>query len=125
MVRDLNREYVGRRALWSQDVDAAGFEWVDANDATNNVFSFVRRGDDGSQLVCVVNFSGVPHHDYRLGLPAAGTWREVVNTDADVYTGSGVGNGGQVIGEDTPHHGMPASAAVQVPPLGALWLAQD
>ena len=80
----------------------AGFQWIDANDATNNVFSFLRRDADGSPLACVANFAAVPHHDYRLGLPAAGTWAEVLNTDADVYAGSGVGNLGAVSARRPP-----------------------
>jgi 1,4-alpha-glucan branching enzyme len=124
LVRDLNRIYRETSALWSLDTDWSGFEWIDANDADNNVFSFVRKPkdpDDGP-LVCVANFSAVPHHDHVLGLPHGGSWAEVLNTDAEVYSGSGVGNLGVVRAADTPRHGMPASASVTVPPLGALWL---
>jgi 1,4-alpha-glucan branching enzyme len=64
----------------------------------------------------------VPHHDYRLGLPQAGAWTEVLNTDADVYAGSGVGNLGLVQAGEGSHHGLPASATVTVPPLATLWL---
>ena len=99
-----------------------GFHWIDANDAAGNVYSFLRFGDDGSVLACVANFSAVPHEGYRLGLPFAGRWDEVVNTDADVYFGSGVGNFGGVEATDEMWHGQPASTRLRVPPLGAIWL---
>jgi 1,4-alpha-glucan branching enzyme len=124
LVRDLNRIYRETSALWSLDTEGSGFEWIDANDADNNVFSFVRKPKDPADgpLVCVANFSAVPHHEHVLGLPQGGSWAEVLNTDAEVYSGSGVGNLGVVQATDTPRHGMPASASVTVPPLGALWL---
>ena len=83
-------------ALWQQDSSPAGFEWIDANDAAGNVLSFLRYGTDGSMLACVCNFAAMPHHDYRIGLPSAGAWTEVLNTDAEIYGGSGVGNYGRV-----------------------------
>jgi 1,4-alpha-glucan branching enzyme len=122
LVRDLNRTYVEHRALWTQDFDPAGFAWIDANDADNNTFSFVRRGADGSTLVCVSNFSAVPHEGYRLGMPTVGRWDELLNTDSDTYSGSGVGNLGSVQATDEPWHGLPSSATLNVPPLGTLWL---
>src|SRR6185295_14814309 len=94
LVHDLNRVYGENRGLWSRDSDPGGFAWIDANDAGNNVFSFLRWGDDGSVLACVANFSAVPHEGYRIGLPFAGRWDEVLNTDADAYVGSGIGNFG-------------------------------
>ncbi len=122
LVSDLNRVYRETSALWSRDVDPSGFEWIDANDAAGNVYSFVRYGEDGSMLACVANFSAVPHERYQLGLPRAGRWDEVVNTDADVYLGSGVGNLGGVDAVESAQHGEPASVTLRVPPLGALWL---
>src|SRR6266700_131068 len=121
LVTDLNRVYRETPALWSQDTDQAGFGWIDADDVGGNVYSFLRYGSDGSILACVANFSPVPHEQYVLGLPKAGRWDEVVNTDADVYFGSGVGNFGGVTAGDEPSHGHPASARMRVPPLGALW----
>jgi 1,4-alpha-glucan branching enzyme len=105
--------------------DPAGFEWIDANDSQHNTFSYVRRDGDGNELVAIVNFAGVPHEGYRVGLPHAGQWREVLNTDAEQYGGSGVGNLGGVTAEDVPWHGRPASAALRVPPLGAVWLVPE
>jgi 1,4-alpha-glucan branching enzyme len=122
LVTDLNALYRATPALWSQDTEPAGFQWIDANDATNNTFSFLRWGSDGSCAAVVVNFAGVPHEHYRLGLPFAGTWHEALNTDADIYGGSGVGNLGSVHADDHGFHGQPAAATLRVPPLGALVL---
>ncbi|HSF26352.1 MAG TPA: 1,4-alpha-glucan branching protein GlgB [Actinomycetes bacterium] len=122
LVRDLNRVYRQTLALWSLDHEPDGFSWIDANDSGNNTFSFLRHGTDGSVLACIANFAAVPHEGYRLGLPAAGRWDELLNTDAEVYAGSGVGNLGRVEAEPVPWHGQPASATLRVPPLGTLWL---
>jgi len=122
LVGDLNRSYVDNRALWSQDVNPEGFGWIDANDAGGNVFSFLRWGDDGSTLACVVNFSPMPHENYRLGLPHEGQWDEVLNTDAEIYGGSGVGNLGAVQADGPGWHGQATSATIRVPPLGGVWL---
>jgi 1,4-alpha-glucan branching enzyme len=123
LVRDLNSVYQRSPALWSRDGDPSGFAWIDANDAANNVFSFLRWGTDGSVTACVANFAGNPHEGYRLGLPRPGQWTEVINTDAELYGGSGVGNLGAVEAVPEPWHGQPASVTLRVPPLGALWLA--
>ncbi|MFG3707790.1 1,4-alpha-glucan branching protein GlgB [Micromonospora sp. NPDC047670] len=125
LVGDLNRVYRDTPALWAQDTEPAGFRWIAGDDVANNAVSFVRIAPDGSTLVCVANFSARPLHDYRIGLPAGGTWTEVLNTDAQHYGGSGVGNLGEVHAEAVPWHGLPASAALQVPPLGVLWLRRD
>jgi 1,4-alpha-glucan branching enzyme len=125
LVRDLNAIYLGTPALWEQDTQPTGFAWLDANDANHNVFAFVRWDADGSPLVCVTNFAAIPHEGYRLGLPKAGEWAEVLNTDAEVYGGSGVGNLGTVTALDQPHEGKPASATLRLPPLGTIWLRKD
>jgi 1,4-alpha-glucan branching enzyme len=125
LLRSLNEVYRSTPALYSQDTSPEGFAWIDANDSGGNVLSFLRIGADGSRLACVANFAGVPHHDYRVGLPSAGRWREVVNTDAEVYGGSGVGNLGEVEATGKPWHGQPASAVLQLPPAGVLWLAEE
>jgi 1,4-alpha-glucan branching enzyme len=125
LVRDLNRAYRATPALWTRDTDPQGFQWIDANDAAGNVLSFLRYGSDGSVLACVVNFAGMPHEDYRVGLPFTGGWREVVNTDAYEYGGSGVGNFGRVEATGEPWHAQPASAVLRVPPLGAVWLTPE
>jgi 1,4-alpha-glucan branching enzyme len=73
-------------------------------------------------VACIVNFAAIPYEDYRIGLPRAGRWHELINTDSTLYGGSGVGNLGEVTAEDIPWHGLNASAALRVPPLGAVWL---
>jgi 1,4-alpha-glucan branching enzyme len=125
LVRDINAVYGGTPALWELDSSPDGFGWIDANDAAGNTLSFLRMSAGGGVLACVANFSGEPHREYRLGLPSAGRWREVINTDARVYGGSGVGNLGGVEAVLEPWHGRPASATVTVPPLGVLWLAPE
>ncbi len=125
-LRDLNTIYRDTPALWTQDTNPAGFRWIDADDAARNTFSFLRYGRSGEVLACVVNFASIPHEGYRLGLPSTGRWREIINTDAEVYGGSGVGNWGAIEATDQhPAHGLPASALLRVPPLGALWLAPE
>ncbi|MFY1691518.1 1,4-alpha-glucan branching protein GlgB [Plantactinospora sp. WMMB782] len=122
LLRDLNHGYRDNPALWSQDTVPAGFRWIVSDDSGNNTLAFVRTAADGSPLVCVANFAALPHEGYRIGLPTAGRWSEILNTDADCYGGSGVGNLGAVTAEEQPWHGLPASAALRVPPLGVLWL---
>jgi len=122
LVRDLNRAYRQTPALWERDTSPEGFRWIDADDASGNVLSFLRFADDGSTLACVVNFSGAPHEEYVLGLPYGGRWEEIINTDAYEYAGSGVGNFGGVDTVPVPHHGLPYSTRLRLPPLGALWL---
>ncbi|WP_134322977.1 1,4-alpha-glucan branching protein GlgB [Cumulibacter soli] len=123
LVSDLNARYRRTPALYELDTDPSGFRWLEANDAHRNVLAFLRYAKDGTALACVINFAGTPHHDYRIGLPCSGTWREVLNTDAPEYGGSGVGNLGSVHAEDVPWHGQSASAVITVPPLGAVWFA--
>jgi 1,4-alpha-glucan branching enzyme len=138
LVTDLNGAYKQLPALWSQDIDPAGFQWIDANDASGNVLSFLRYGASGAggngspsgsaetqALACVANFAGHPHHEYRVGLPRPGFWREVVNSDAEGYGGSGVGNLGGVHAEAQPWHGQPYSATLSAPPLATIWLVHE
>jgi 1,4-alpha-glucan branching enzyme len=125
LVADLNKAYRAHPALYTADTTPDGFSWIDANDSGGNVLSFARIGADGEQLVCVANFSGGAHHDYRVGLPRAGRWTELVNTDAENYGGSGVGNLGSVTAEAKKWHGRPASAVLQLPPSGVLWLTPE
>ncbi len=124
-VKDMNARYRESTALWSLDSDPSGFSWIDANDASGNVFSFLRYGSDGSVVACVSNFAAVPHEGYRLGLPHEGSWSEILNTDAESYGGSGVGNLGGVVAGNEPWHGKPASAALRLPPLATVWLRWD
>ena len=123
LIRALNHTYAEHRALWELDFDPAGFWWIEPNDADNNVFAFARAGRDGDPvLVCVMNLSPIPREGYRVGLPRLGNWREVLNTDAAAYGGSGAGNHGAVVAEDVPWHNQPHSAEITLPPLGVLYL---
>lgn len=121
-VADINQIYRTHTALWSDDTSASGYSWIDANDSANNVLSFLRYGTDGSMLACVFNFAGKEHTHYRLGLPSVGIWREVLNSDAQIYQGSGIGNYGAVHAVNEPWHGRPASAELVLPPTSAIWL---
>jgi 1,4-alpha-glucan branching enzyme len=112
--------------LWAADANPGSHEWVDADDAARNVFSFIRRAPGSAELACVANFSGQPHQSFRLALPAVGRWEEVLNTDAESYTGSGLGNLGAVTAVEGEHgglqHGRPAYADIVVPALATIWL---
>jgi 1,4-alpha-glucan branching enzyme len=126
LVRDLNGRYRAEPALWELDFTSSGFRWLEPNDAASNVVAFVRlAADSGRPVVCACNLSPVPRPGYRLGLPGAGCWRELLNTDSTGYGGSGVGNPGGVDAETKPWHDQPFSAEVTLPPLGVLWLAPD
>jgi 1,4-alpha-glucan branching enzyme len=123
LIKDLNAIYTTHPALYKLDNDPAGFRWINADDAGGNVFSWVRFDGEGQMIACIVNFSSESRPDYRVGLPAEGAWQEVLNTDAEVYDGTGqIGNLGQVIAHPVPSNGFPASANVTIPPLGAVWL---
>jgi 1,4-alpha-glucan branching enzyme len=123
LVASLNRLYGQNAALWQLDHEPAGFSWIDGGNADANLLSFVRQDSEGNQVVAVINFSGSPHHNFVLGLPAAGHWEEILNTDATSFGGSGVGNFGLVQASGGPSNGQPHSAVISVPPLGGLWLS--
>jgi len=122
LVGELNRVYSASPALWEQDNTAAGFEWIDGGNSTQNVLAFVRWSHSGEAIVGLFNFSGNPVGPYRVGMPFAGTWDEVINTDAVEFGGSGVGNYGAVEAHDEPFQGRPASVELTLPPLAGLWL---
>lgn len=125
LVRELNRNYQELPALWQRDHDPGGFQWLDAGNADQNVISFLRVDESGRNLACLINFSGSAHFDFPIGLPKAGSWREVLNTDATEFGGSGIGNLGAVIAIEQASHGRPASASIQLPPLAAVWLLEE
>jgi 1,4-alpha-glucan branching enzyme len=125
LVRDLNRVYRERPALWQRDSTPDGFSWIDPNDVDDNAISFIRFGADREPLVCLCNFSPIVREGYRVGLPREGRWVEVLNTDAGAYGGSNVGNLGAVEGEAIGWDGQPASARVTLPPLATVWLAPE
>ncbi|HEY6908849.1 MAG TPA: 1,4-alpha-glucan branching protein GlgB [Myxococcales bacterium] len=123
LVRDLNRHLRAEKALHELDGDGRGFEWLQADSAEANVYAFVRWSEDRSRhLICVANLSPVPRHGYRVGMPQAGAYEELINSDAAMYGGSGVGNGGRVQVVDVPWDGKERSALLSLPPLGVIWL---
>ncbi|WP_436836699.1 1,4-alpha-glucan branching protein GlgB [Microbacterium oryzae] len=123
-VRDINTRYRESPAIWRSDGDPASFQWVQGDDAAGNVFAWVRRSD-GEELLSATNFAAAPHHGYRLGFPAPGEWEECLNTDAEAYGGSGVGNMGGVTAVAGEHHGWPAYADVTLPPLATVWFRRQ
>jgi 1,4-alpha-glucan branching enzyme len=124
LVRDLNGHYRAEPALWEFDFEPAGFRWLEPNDATSNALVFLRLPAGAARpIVCACNFSPVPRYRYRLGLPSGGRWQELLNTDSELYGGSGVGNLGAVVAQQREWHEQPFSAEVTLPPLGVVWLA--
>ena len=122
----LNELYKSEPAMYEIDFQGWGFEWIDFHDAEHSVISFVRyakRRED--YLVFVCNFTPQPHVGYRIGIPEAGGHREIFNSDAEMFGGSNMGNGGRVEAEPTPSHGRPASASVVIPPLGVVVLKPE
>jgi 1,4-alpha-glucan branching enzyme len=121
LVRELNRLYRAHPALYQVDFHYTGFEWVDFHDWENSVISFIRRAEDPSDflLVCC-NFTPVPRHGYEFGVPEQGFYEEILNTDAGMFGGSNMGNGGMVSSRPVPKHGRPYSLAVTLPPLAVV-----
>jgi 1,4-alpha-glucan branching enzyme len=126
LIRDLNGLYRTEPALYEADFDWNGFQWIDFNDTENSVIAFLRKATSSSDaVVCVCNFTPVPRYGYRIGVPASGWYRELLNTDAVRYGGSNVGNGGGVQSDGSPSHGLPHSLALTLPPLGMLLLKRE
>jgi 1,4-alpha-glucan branching enzyme len=118
-VRDLNTFLRGERALFEQDFEPAGFAWIDCHDSQQSVLSFLRQGrDPGDVVVCACNFTPVPRHNYRLGVPLGGWWKEALNSDAPLYGGSGQGNMEGVPASPVASHGHYHSLNITLPPLG-------
>ncbi len=122
LVRDLNRLYRDDSALFSLDFEHAGFEWLDCNDADHSIFSFLRRSADGQCTIVALNFTPVPRHGYRVGVPAPGYYREILNTDSALYGGSNTGNAGGLHSEPQPWMGQPHSIVLTLPPLAGILL---
>jgi 1,4-alpha-glucan branching enzyme len=126
LVGELNRLYREERALHELDTEPAGYEWIDANDAENSVLAFVRRARDArDQVIAVFNFTPLPRHNYRIGVGEDGRYRELLNTDASAFGGSGHGNSGGVAATPVPSHGRPFSLNLTLPPLGGLLLKRE
>jgi 1,4-alpha-glucan branching enzyme len=124
LVRAVNRVSVAWPALWERDHEPAGFQWLEADDATGSSYAFLRWSGDGRQVVaCIANFTPVPREGYRVGLPWGGEWEVLLDTNATWFGGTGFGGVRSVWAADgEPQHGQPASAFITLPPLGVLWL---
>jgi 1,4-alpha-glucan branching enzyme len=122
-VRDLNTFYRGQPALYELDSESAGFEWVDCNDSARSVISFRRKSrNPADEVLFACNFTPIPRHNYRIGVPSGGEWLELLNSDATLYSGSGQGNGGSVGAAPVPMHGYPVSLNLTLPPLAMIAL---
>ncbi len=121
-VSDLNTLLRSLPELYTQDFSQEGFEWIECNDTQNSVISFLRKGLDGEFVLVVCNFTPVVHHNYRVGVPERGFYKEVLNSDAPIYGGSGIGNLGGKYTDDYGSHGKPYSLDVTAPPLGVVVL---
>jgi 1,4-alpha-glucan branching enzyme len=125
-VQDLNWHYHTQPALHQLDFDPAGFRWIDCNDNENSVISLVRYARDAKDhVVMVFNFTPVPRAEYRIGVPDAGFYTEILNSDAGLYGGSNVGNGGGIETEHVAAHGFEQSVRLTLPPLGCLYLKKQ
>jgi 1,4-alpha-glucan branching enzyme len=124
LVRDLNRLYTGTPAMYQRDAVSTGFRWIVGGDTENSVAAFLRVGnEDVNPILVVCNFTPVPRYDYGIGVPRPGVWQELLNTDAEIYGGSNLGNGGRVNCVPAQRHGEAQSLELTLPPLGALFLA--
>ncbi len=126
LVKELNRLYRTERSLHELDCEGAGFEWIDCNDAAQSTVSFIRRGrSEGDVMVVACNLTPVPRHNHRVGVPAGGYWREIMNTDADNYGGSSHGNLGGLEAAPVGSHGHSHSLNLTLPPLGAVYFKHE
>ncbi len=127
LVGDLNARLKQEPALYRNDHTSEGFEWSVGDDSANSVFAFVRHDRDtgAAPVLAVSNFTPMPRYDYRVGVPRAGQWHEILNTDSSHYGGSNVGNAGVVSSQPVPMHGHAQSVALTLPPLATIWLKPD
>jgi 1,4-alpha-glucan branching enzyme len=120
---DLNHAYRRERALHELDCEQVGFEWIDGSDSEQSILSFLRKSAAGNEVILVVcNFTPIPRYGYRVGVPRAGVWREILNSDAGVYGGADLGNLGETVSEPVAMHNRNDSLRLTVPPLGAVFL---
>lgn len=122
LVKDLNNLYKNERPLWINDTSFEGFQWICHQDIENSVISYLRKDEKGNFLVVVLNFTPVVRENYRIGVPALGFYKEIINTDSEIYFGSNVGNSGGVWAENIPWHLFPYSISIKLPPLAGLIL---
>lgn len=122
LLRDLNRLYAGVPALHERDCESTGFSWIIGDDRGQSILAYLRLAHDGAPVLVVCNFTPVPRSDYRIGVPQAGSWAEIFNSDADLYGGSNIGNQGAVSADSKAAHGQPASLMLTLPPLATIIL---
>ena len=121
MMKVLNHLYKENAPFWEIDHYYTGFEWIWCDDADNSIVSFVRKDDHGNQILCVFNFTPVVRYNYRLGAPTRGKWKEIFNTDSEMFGGSNVGNFGEVWTQDVPWQNRDCSLSIKLPPLAAVF----
>ena len=123
LIKDLNYLYKNEPALYELDFEPSGFELIDFSDENQSIICFLRKGKHPENLIVIVcNFTPVPRFNYRIGVPFKGYWKEILNSDSEIYGGSNCGNMGGVFSEDFPMHGRPYSLKLTLPPLGVLFL---
>ncbi|MDI6836421.1 MAG: alpha amylase C-terminal domain-containing protein, partial [Rhizobiaceae bacterium] len=123
LVRDLNLTYRAKPALHARDCEGDGFEWLIADDQDRSVFAWLRRAPGEKPVAVIANLTPVYHERFSVPLPIAGRWREILNTDAEIYGGSGKGNGGRVTAESTPDGHI--TATLSLPPLAVIMLEPE
>jgi 1,4-alpha-glucan branching enzyme len=119
LMEDLGRLYRENDCYWAWDADPGGYQWIDCSDSQSSVVSYMRRGPTGFSII-VLNLTPVPRTGYRIGVPEPGYYREVLNTDSEIYGGSNLGNGGGRAAEGVAYHGQPWSLSLTLPPLSAV-----
>jgi 1,4-alpha-glucan branching enzyme len=120
LTRDLGHLYHSTLALHELDFSPEGFAWVDCHDADQSIVSYLRRARDGSYVIVVLNFTPLERYGYRIGAPDSGKYREIFNSNAEIYGGSNTGNGTGLVAEDTPWMGFAHSLVITVPPLAGI-----
>jgi 1,4-alpha-glucan branching enzyme len=122
LIQDLNKLYAKHAALWEADSDASGFQWIEVDNAAENLLSFRRISPEtGKEVICVSNFSPIVRERYRVGLPHKGSYKQLINTDHEKYCGGGFGTVKSIKAQKTPWHGLDYSAEIALPPLGTMW----
>jgi len=122
LVKDLNKILKENPPLYELDCSPEGFEWVDFHDWEKSIISFIRKDSGGNKVLVVCNFTPVPRYNYRIGVPEGGLWKEILNTDAKEYWGSGMGNMGGKKADPVPFHGRPYSLELVIPPLAVIYM---
>ncbi|WMI81409.1 1,4-alpha-glucan branching protein GlgB [Anaerotignum sp. MB30-C6] len=122
-VQALNQLYLEKEAFWKEDFDSHGFQWIDCDDKDSSIVSFIRRSED-EEIYCICNFTPVLHHAFRIGVPEKGTYKEIFNSDRNVFGGSGVENTKKISSEETPWNHFSQSIVVKIPPLSIIILEQ-